>query len=130
MGIATGFCSVGNFGSEDRLDYTIVGSPVNLASRLEGAAETGAILLSRETYLLVNDLTECRDLGERDVEGMAYPVPTYELIRLLDQTEKAEAMIEQDHEGFHLLVDLNAANHNAVVESLRDALSRLEESES
>ena len=34
MGIATGYCTVGNFGSDLRLDYTVLGSPVNLAARL------------------------------------------------------------------------------------------------
>jgi len=48
--INTGFCTVGNFGSEGRLDYTIVGGGVNLASRLETAAEPGKILISYETY--------------------------------------------------------------------------------
>ncbi len=39
MGICTGFCTVGNFGSRDRIDYTIIGNEVNLAARLESAAE-------------------------------------------------------------------------------------------
>jgi class 3 adenylate cyclase len=53
-GINTGFCTVGNFGSEDRMDYTIIGSGVNLARRLEQMAPPGEILISYETYAHVN----------------------------------------------------------------------------
>ena len=42
MGISTGFCTVGNFGSQDRMDYTIIGNEVNLAKRLESSAEPAA----------------------------------------------------------------------------------------
>src|SRR5262249_57113044 len=50
IGINTGYCTVGNFGSEDRMDYTIIGGGVNLASRLEAAATPGEILISFETH--------------------------------------------------------------------------------
>ena len=53
IGINTGYCNVGNFGSENRLDYTIIGGEVNLASRLESNAMTGQILISQETYALI-----------------------------------------------------------------------------
>jgi hypothetical protein len=55
MGINTGYCNVGNFGSEMRMDYTIIGAEVNLAARLQSQADPGGILLSYETYALVQD---------------------------------------------------------------------------
>ena len=54
IGINTGYCNVGNFGSENRLDYTIIGGEVNLASRLESNAMTGQILISQETLSLIH----------------------------------------------------------------------------
>ena len=49
MGIATGFLTVGNFGSDLRLDYTVLGSPVNLAARLESMAEPDCMLIAKNT---------------------------------------------------------------------------------
>jgi adenylate cyclase len=49
MGINTGFCNVGNFGSNDRMDYTIIGAEANLALRLQSIAEGGKIVISYET---------------------------------------------------------------------------------
>jgi hypothetical protein len=56
IGINTGFCTVGNFGSADRMDYTIIGNEVNLTARLEALAKVGGILLAHETHSLVKDI--------------------------------------------------------------------------
>lgn len=78
-GINTGFCTVGNFGSEHRMDYTIIGGQVNLAARLQSSAPPDSIYLSGTTYSLVEDLVEARHIGPTQVKGIHSPVDVWEL---------------------------------------------------
>ncbi len=79
MGISTGYCTVGNFGSEHRMEYTVLGSPVNLAARLQGSAAPDTILLSGETYMLLQDEISCTQLPDLALKGFARPVANYRL---------------------------------------------------
>ncbi|MGR3760150.1 adenylate/guanylate cyclase domain-containing protein [Roseobacteraceae bacterium NS-SX3] len=77
MGINTGYCNVGNFGSEERMDYTIIGAEANLAARLEAAAEPGGIVMSYETYAHVRDIVAARALPPMRFKGIAREVVPY-----------------------------------------------------
>ena len=77
IGINTGYCNVGNFGSEQRLSYTIIGGEVNLTQRLESAADVGGILVSYETYAYVQDMVEAELRGAIQMKGIARDVRTY-----------------------------------------------------
>jgi adenylate cyclase len=74
MGINTGFCNVGNFGSSDRMDYTIIGLEANIAARLQAAAEPDTIVVSQETYLLVHEIVDAHALDPLTVRGSARSV--------------------------------------------------------
>ncbi|SVB56113.1 uncharacterized protein METZ01_LOCUS208967, partial [marine metagenome] len=80
IGISTGYCSVGNFGSASRLDYTVIGSAVNLAARLQTSCKEDGILLSKDTYWQVKEKFQCNNAGKIEVKGFAEAISTYEVL--------------------------------------------------
>ncbi len=107
MGISTGYCTVGNFGSEDRMDYTIIGRAVNVASRLESNAGSNEILISDETYNLVKDEIYCREAGEFDLKGVAYKMRAYKAIDLHDNLKADGRVFTKETEGYSIHIDTN-----------------------
>jgi len=77
MGINTGYCNVGNFGSQDRMDYTIIGAEANLAARLQSIAEPGGVVMSYETFALVQDRVRARPLDPIDLKDISRQVVPY-----------------------------------------------------
>jgi len=77
MGINTGYCNVGNFGSEDRMDYTIIGAEANVAARLESIAKPGGIVMSYETYALVQDHVAAHPVKAIALKGISRKVVPY-----------------------------------------------------
>jgi class 3 adenylate cyclase len=95
MGINTGYCNVGNFGSVDRMDYTIIGAEANLAARLQTIAEPGHIVISYETYALVRDILVARALPPITMKGISREVVPYAVEGMLDaQGQKVEVFSE------------------------------------
>jgi class 3 adenylate cyclase len=88
MGVTTGFCTVGNFGSEQRLDYTVLGSPVNLAARLQGIAEPDAILIDENTHSLIEDHVSCEFIDEFTPKGFVRPVRVYKVGDFLSEEHR------------------------------------------
>jgi adenylate cyclase len=80
VGMASGYCTVGNFGSETRMDYTLLGRVVNLASRLEGKADEGGILVSNDTWILLKDEFEGESKEPIQVKGFDKPVQPWKII--------------------------------------------------
>jgi len=77
IGINSGVCKVGNFGTENRLEYTVLGSTVNLASRLESIAGLDEIVLSKQTYKLVKDRVHCIRKSTTTINGCSDKVTLY-----------------------------------------------------
>ena len=89
MGIATGFCTVGNFGSEQRMDYTVLGSPVNLSARLQAMAPANTLVINDATYELVNEHVHCEHYEEFTPKGFARPVQVYRVLGFRSEEERA-----------------------------------------
>jgi adenylate cyclase len=128
MGINTGFCTVGNFGSLDRMDYTIIGSQVNLANRLESAADTDEILVSYETYALVKDVVYCEQRAPIIAKGIGEPVQTYMVVDLIAKLDKNRIRIEESVDGFNFSVEmskLTPRTRQLAIETLTNALREI-----
>lgn len=84
VGVNTAHCTVGVFGSEVLRAYTAVGFGVNVAARLQTAADPGSILCGFRTYALVKDKVRAEERGALAVKGAARPVEAHEIVGLAE----------------------------------------------
>lgn len=129
MGISTGYTTVGNFGAENRIDYTIIGKEVNLASRLESLAEPGEILVSHEAFSLIKDRIVCRDKGEVTVKGFSKPVASYEVVDFRRDLGPNRSFLEHERYGFAMYLDsdkITEQERQGIINALNEAARRLQ----
>jgi len=125
IGINTGYCTVGNFGSKDRMDYTIIGNEVNLASRLESNAEPGSILISHATHSLVKDGVTAEEQSPIQAKGVAKPVRNYKILDQFEDLAVKGRAIREQQDGLRIFLDLQKVDKPTAVQTLENILSRL-----
>lgn len=127
MGINTGYCNVGNFGSSDRMDYTIIGGEVNLAARLQTQCDPDGILVSYETYVLVRDMVDFEEREPIELKGIRNKVRSFSVLSersSLDQSQQFH--YEQD--GLMLSLDFEkmvGSTRGDALRSLESIVNRL-----
>jgi class 3 adenylate cyclase len=129
MGINTGYCNVGNFGSTDRMDYTIIGAEANLAARLQSIAEPGQIVLSYETYALVRDIASAHALPVITVKGIQREIVPYAVDAMLDATGAPIHKFSEHTTGLDFYLDpgaVDAASTPRIRELLQQAIAALD----
>lgn len=102
IGLSSGFCTVGNFGSSDRLDYTAIGSPVNLAARVQSAASPSSILISEDTYSLVKEHFGFGTPIELNFKGIGHSVICYQVV-----DTDGERVLDKEINGENFILKLN-----------------------
>tara|TARA_B100001250_G_C19790218_1_gene786121 strand:- start:442 stop:2136 length:1695 start_codon:yes stop_codon:yes gene_type:complete len=125
MGIHTDVCTVGNFGSQDRLDYTVLGNGVNLASRLESLADPNEILISENTFNVIKNDIDCTYVDEIIVKGKSHPIKIFQVQKIISKKDRSDA-IDYETDGFSLMLDKEQIkNTEKIINYLKKSLDHL-----
>jgi class 3 adenylate cyclase/tetratricopeptide (TPR) repeat protein len=93
IGLNSGPVVVGSIGDDLHMDYTAIGDTINLASRMEGLAQPGTVLLSGNSQRLVKDYFELKPLGPLEVKGKEEPQDGFELVKIGGAATRLEASV-------------------------------------
>jgi class 3 adenylate cyclase len=129
MGISTGYCHVGNYGASHRMAYTIVGRDVNLAARLQSAAEVDEILIADDTHQLIKNEFLCVPKVPIYLKGIQGPVKTWQVMeKFTGKKSDTQQWFDFDYKGFHLVLNLEEVQnyeYPELVEILENMVQRI-----
>jgi class 3 adenylate cyclase len=129
MAMSSGYCTVGNFGSSDRMDYTAIGTPVNLSNRLQTIADSNQILITHEIYTWIKNDVYCEKKDTVQVKGFRTPIVCYEVHDLLENINNPDD-ISQFFDGFSIYFNKNSVEKDKseeIIKTLKKVLKSLKE---
>ena len=127
VGIATGHCAVGNFGSNQRMDYTALGGPVNISARLESKAPKNEILISDATHNLIKGKVETNYFDEIKLKGFARPIGIHLVKDFKSDNHKNERKT-YSHRGKHIDIDVfDVSDIRSAIEELKAVSTKFED---
>lgn len=130
IGINSGYCTVGTFGTSQFMDHTALGVHVNLASRLESAGQPEEILVSHETWNLIKDTVLCKDKGKIKAKGFTHPVQVFQVINHRRELGSNQSYFSETTDGFSMHLDMQKVKNydrEKVISSLEHAAKKLKE---
>lgn len=130
IGITTGYCHVGNFGSNNRLSYTLIGKEANLAARLESSAGKGIILVSESTYDYICHNYECEHAGAFQLKGFDNKMNAWQVLDPDSNVTHQSKWVDHTLPGFNLHLnfkDIKDYDYQDIMTRLNLALERIEQ---
>lgn len=124
MGISTGYCYVGNFGSSERLHYTAIGNAVNEAARIESLTPPDEVVVSAETNRLIDGKIKAVSIGKQALKGRDHLVELFKVQAKYDEQDSGLLALNTD--GFRLFLDPhNVKDKQKVACLLNTALNQI-----
>ena len=133
IGITTGYCHVGNFGSSSRLNYTIIGREANRAARLEQAAGNDEILISQATYDYICHDYQCKYAISYKLKGFDDVIRAWQVLDPDADKDESSKWVDHTLPGFNLHLnfkDMKNYDYQEIRNRLNFALERIEKEES
>ncbi len=121
------YCTVGNFGSDLRLDYTVLGSPVNLAARLESMAEPNTMLIDENTKNLIEEDVDCKEFDSFIPKGFSRAIQVFKVNDFISSKHRTQRK-KLSHTGERVEINVfDSSDIHAAMKELREIQQYLEE---